>query len=372
MSQDDMTNSEESDMKPENGAGATGGSESMDSSDESSTPRERRPRVFGKYAPFIVLVPFVVYMSGLMLAGWIKNVSVRIAAEHEKGPLRTAVAVAKAYALDGRFEDAEWRGDIDWVRLEELVQDEHGRVDDFEDVMRPLDSGKEGLDASEFENLRNTWTEFKPIIAAMGAGTWKPAQKQRSYYPKTYAIVIGVTAVFTLIAFPGYFKAPFRISWLSFAVGAVGVVVWIGLWWLNQEVLHLAASGTREAFNPFEALKDDPTWMYQFLAIRFAGLVLIVPLIEEFFLRGWLMRYIDDPDWDEIPLGEAGKMAIWGATIYGVVAHMGEPLAAAAWFSMVTWLYLRTKSVWDCVVAHAVTNLLLGLYVIKTGTWELW
>ena len=29
---------------------------------------------------------------------------------------------------------------------------------------------------------------------------------------------------------------------------------------------------------------------------------------------------------------------------------------------MVTWMYLRTKNFWDCVAAHAITNLLLGLY----------
>jgi membrane protease YdiL (CAAX protease family) len=47
-------------------------------------------------------------------------------------------------------------------------------------------------------------------------------------------------------------------------------------------------------------------------------------------------------------------------------------LAAIVWFSMVTWLYTRTHSIWDCVLAHATTNLLLGLYIVNTGAWELW
>ena len=64
--------------------------------------------------------------------------------------------------------------------------------------------------------------------------------------------------------------------------------------------------------------------------------------------------------------------AIVGVAVYGALSHVNEPLAAIAWFSMVTWLYIRTKSIWNCVIAHAITNLLLGLFVIKTGTWSLW
>ena len=51
--------------------------------------------------------------------------------------------------------------------------------------------------------------------------------------------------------------------------------------------------------------------------------------------------------------------------------HPGELLAAFVWFSMVTWLMVRTRNIWDCVVAHAVTNLLLGIYVVTTGNWQL-
>ena len=46
-------------------------------------------------------------------------------------------------------------------------------------------------------------------------------------------------------------------------------------------------------------------------------------------------------------------------------------LPAVAWFSMVTWLLLKTRNIWDCVVAHAITNLLLGVYVVATGHWHL-
>ena len=53
-----------------------------------------------------------------------------------------------------------------------------------------------------------------------------------------------------------------------------------------------------------------------------------------------------------------------------MLMHPGELFAAAVWFSMVTWLMLRTRNIWDCVAAHAVTNGLLGAYVITTGEWQ--
>ena len=116
-----------------------------------------------------------------------------------------------------------------------------------------------------------------------------------------------------------------------------------------------------DAFNPLEELSSTPAWKMQFMAIRFFGLVCLVPIVEEFFLRGFLMRYIEHPDWDQIPLGMATKLSIIGVAAYALFTHPAEPLAAVVWFSMLTWLYLKTKSVWDCVVAHAVTTPLAQL-----------
>ncbi len=57
-------------------------------------------------------------------------------------------------------------------------------------------------------------------------------------------------------------------------------------------------------------------------------------------------------------------------TVFPMLIHPAELLAAAVWFSMVTWLMVRTRNVWDCVAAHAVTNLLLGVYVVTSGEWR--
>ena len=275
---------------------------------------ERGPLVFGRFRRTIVLYPFVFYLLATMIGGYVEGLRI----DELKGEL----------------------GDHGENRL------------------------KEDVDIKQLERARDPNEKFLFGLLPLN----------RSSYPYTYTATIGVTTVMMLIAFPGYFRAPFKLSFLSVIIGAVGVVVWVGLSWIDSNTFDLGShfASTRPAFNPFVELKDDGAWMWQFLAIRFFGLVLVVPFIEEFFLRGFLMRYCEDPDWDEIPLGVASSWVWVVPTVYGIVAHPAEPLSAIVWFSMVTWLYKKTGSIWDCVMAHLVTNLLLGIYIVNFDAWHLW
>jgi len=95
-------------------------------------------------------------------------------------------------------------------------------------------------------------------------------------------------------------------------------------------------------------------------------------VIEEFFVRGFLMRFFERAEWGTIPLGQVTWTAAVVATVYGVLAHPAEMIAAAVWFSLITLLYARTRNLWDCVVAHAITNGLLGIYILVSRDWTLW
>ncbi len=134
----------------------------------------------------------------------------------------------------------------------------------------------------------------------------------------------------------------------------------------------LLGLGERPAFNPLAELAATPAWAYTFLVIRFLGLALIVPIIEEFFLRGFLMRFVIRENWWTVPFGTLTPAAAIIGTAVPMLMHPAELLAAAVWFSLVTWLMVRTRNIWDCVAAHAVTNLLLGLYVVTQHQWQLW
>jgi CAAX prenyl protease-like protein len=256
---------------------------------------------------------------------------------------------------------------------------------------------------SETSNRTSPWLTFLlPFIVYMAVGTFEPAPPkppiklpdggsrpaanqnwfglEYRHYPVIYTAKIALTLAAMAFVFPGYRQIPFRISPLAIFIGTVGVVLWIALCQLRLEEkilepLGLASFlglGERPAFNPLQELAATPTWAYTFLAIRFVGLALIVPIIEEFFLRGFLMRYVISQDWWEVPFGQLTRVAAIAGTAVPMLMHPGELLAAFVWFSLVTWLMAHTRNIWDCVAAHAVTNLLLGIYVVTQHQWHLW
>ena len=36
------------------------------------------------------------------------------------------------------------------------------------------------------------------------------------------------------------------------------------------------------------------------------------------------------------------------------------------------WWMIRTKNLWDCIIAHAVTNGALAAWVVLAGQWQYW
>jgi uncharacterized protein len=221
--------------------------------------------------------------------------------------------------------------------------------------------------------------EPKPTVAdspAAVAATWALPY---SAYPWVYTLKIALTTVVLAWVWPALSSLPRRVSILSVVVGIVGVFLWVGLWKLNLEKRLLEPLGlgwaldfgVRSAYNPLEELAGRPALAYGFLAIRLFGLVVVIALAEELFLRGFLMRFFVRPDWWNVPIGVVNKTAIVAGTLVPMAMHPAELLAAAVWFSLVTWLMIRTRSLWDCIVAHGTTNLLLGCYVLWSHEWTL-
>ena len=201
--------------------------------------------------------------------------------------------------------------------------------------------------------------------------------------PARYTAMIAGRVILMAIAIAIFWRYylrsfPFRIDHWGVITGLVGGVLWIGLCHLGIEtaLLNLIGLppellGARDGVNPYETYPDSAERMI-FLGFRFALLVITVPIAEELFLRGFFMRVMDAVDWSELPLTEISTTGLAAATVYGMATHPSEFVAAAVWFSLVTLLMVRTGKFWNCVVAHAVTNLMLGIYVITQGAWELW
>ncbi len=244
-------------------------------------------------------------------------------------------------------------------------------------------------------------------VEGVKSASWLDLGIEYRHYPLVYSLKILLTVATMAYVFPGYRQISCRTSvgaqhqpealakenaespsltlrasvvrWvaLSIGLGVAGAAAWIALAIGQRDVQeHFGWSiglDARSAFNPLdERLIPSRAWAYGFLAIRFAGLALIVPLIEELFLRGFVMRFVMAADWWKVRIGSANRLAIVAATVIPLLTHpFSEAVAVAVWFSAITWLLLRTRNLWSCVAAHATTNLLLGIYVVATGTWWL-
>jgi len=108
------------------------------------------------------------------------------------------------------------------------------------------------------------------------------------------------------------------------------------------------------------------------LIFRTIRAALLVPILEELFWRGWLMRWLENPDFERVPFGSYAARAFWicallFASEHGPYWDVGL-LAGAAY----NYWAIRTKKLGDCILAHGVTNLCLSIYTITTGKWEYW
>lgn len=355
------------------------------------------PPVFGKRAFWICAVPFVLYLAGTSIGTYLENVRKTLPLHDMRGLTKLQAQYLKHQIQASPTQASELleRLDPDGVitAMEDENSDFHGLVeqcttllqDDLQDLPEPISESAKSAKAylSHFLRLEEMveegeegkiLEEHEAFVIAQNDPEKIP-QLRVSWYPVSYSIACIVSFLAVVIALPGYFKIPFRISGIAIGVGVAGIFVWLGLWWLDKNFLHIGeffGAHSRAGFNPWRELKDNPTWMYAFVGIRILGLCLVIPIAEEFFARGFLMRYIEDIDWDQIPMGEATWKGWAGILVYGAMTHPGEVVAALAWFGMMTWMYLKTKNVWDCVIAHAITNALLAAFVLRTNIWELW
>jgi CAAX prenyl protease-like protein len=98
----------------------------------------------------------------------------------------------------------------------------------------------------------------------------------------------------------------------------------------------------------------------------------VAPIAEELFWRAWLMRWLSNHDFQEIPLGTYVPAAFFVTAILFGLEH--GPYWDVGLMTGVIYNFwmIRSKSLGDCVLMHAVTNLLLSLYVIGYRQWQYW
>jgi len=175
---------------------------------------------------------------------------------------------------------------------------------------------------------------------------------------------------------------PVRGILLATGCGILGIVVWLlpghlfhslsmnDGWWK-----YLGFAARVDGFNPSEVAEGGRGFYWCVVGLRFLRLVIVVPLVEELFWRGFLMRYLNDLDGDywQVPFGTFHQRSLIGVTLAFVLVHSSVDYLAAAVFGFLMYVVaVRTKSLAACLVMHGVANLILGVYVMSTQQWGYW
>jgi CAAX prenyl protease-like protein len=110
---------------------------------------------------------------------------------------------------------------------------------------------------------------------------------------------------------------------------------------------------------------------WSFSIIRLCGSAFVIAVLEEFFWRGFFMRWMANPNFLAVEPRKVGwRIFIIIAIAFGFEHSrwLAGMLAGLAYGG----LYLRKGDLMAVAVAHVTTNYLLGLYVLATGAYHFW
>ncbi|CAN5571925.1 hypothetical protein BH10PLA1_BH10PLA1_12220 [soil metagenome] len=207
------------------------------------------------------------------------------------------------------------------------------------------------------------------FLAFTQIGVWWPGLYAATYIAKTI-----VVAAMLYVLRGAYTKISWSYWWLGAIVGVIGVAQWVGMQlWLQQHVEFFRPDPASPPFDPTHAFASAGA-SYAFIGLRWiAGASLVVPVMEELFWRDFLWRQTIAPsNFKLAKIGEWSAAAFFSVAGVFAVVHGNWWLTSIVWALLIGGLLAYTRSLGACIVAHAVTNLLLGAYVLWSRDWGFW
>jgi len=158
----------------------------------------------------------------------------------------------------------------------------------------------------------------------------------------------------------------------SLGIGVAVFVIWIlpDLLWAGYRDHWLFQNGITGTIT--SSIADHHRMDGWVLFFRSVLAILIVPVVEELFWRAWLMRWLIKPQFETLRLGTYSAMAFWVTALMFASEHGPYWDVGLLAGIIYNWWMVRTRSLADCILAHACTNACLSFYVIFAGKWEYW
>ena len=184
-----------------------------------------------------------------------------------------------------------------------------------------------------------------------------------------YPIKVGVVLVALVWLWRHYSELALPVATKAtdwFLAMIVGIVIFV--LWINLDQGWATLGSDSPGFNP---VSEDGQINWLLVAFRIVGAALIVPVMEELFWRSFVLRWIDSSSFLKIhPARVSIKAFVITAVLFGIEHNLwlAGILAGCAY----SWLYMRSNNLWIPVFSHAITNALLGVWVLRTGNWQFW
>lgn len=105
--------------------------------------------------------------------------------------------------------------------------------------------------------------------------------------------------------------------------------------------------------------------------IRLIGSAFVIAVIEEFFWRGWLYRWLLGRNFLKVDMGTWHTGMFIAVSAVFASAHLQWGVGFIAGIAYL-WMMIRTRDLWSVALAHVVTNFLLGVYVLVYDKFEFW
>lgn len=191
---------------------------------------------------------------------------------------------------------------------------------------------------------------------------------EMALYLLRFAAVLSAILLFSRRAMP----------WIpSQALASAGIGVLVFVIWVAPDVLW---PGYREHWLFSNALTGAPRSSipaelranFLFTVMRATSSFLLVPVLEELFWRGWMMRWLIAKQFRSVPIGAYTAESFWIVALLFASEHGPYWEVGLAAGIVYNWWLVRTRNLADCIVAHAVTNFCLSAYVLYSGQWQYW
>lgn len=212
------------------------------------------------------------------------------------------------------------------------------------------------------------------VLLTAAQGKFGAASAYWFYLAKT---LVGLWLIFEMRPFVTELRWAF--SWEAILVGVGVFAVWVGIsgeWttqnslWIKLGISHPPKNPVA-AWNPNEQFGSGSALAWCFVAVRILGSTFVVPPLEEVFYRSFLYRYIAKPNFLSVPLNKFLPVPFLAtAAVFGF-SH-NEWLAGILCGAAFQWLVIRKNRLGDAMTAHAITNFLLGLWIVWRGAWNFW